>query len=106
MSENAIELTSADFDKKTSKGKWVIDFWAPWCGPCKMMGPHFDAAALEMKGKVNFAKLNVDENQDISERFEVMSIPTMVFLNDGDQVNRASGALPKEQIKRLAEESF
>jgi len=106
MSENAIELTSSNFVKETSKGKWVIDFWAEWCGPCKMMGPHFDAVALEMKGKVKFAKVNVDENQDISERFEIMSIPTMVFLNDGDQVNRASGAMPKEQIKRLAEESF
>lgn len=106
MSENITELTSDNFDSKTSKGKWVIDFWAPWCGPCKMMTPHFEAAAKDMHGKVNFAKVNLDENQDIAEKFEVMSIPTLVFMNDGEQVNRASGAMPKDEIKKLAEESF
>jgi thioredoxin 1 len=96
---NVIELSEADFDNKTKEGVWVIDFWAPWCGPCKMMSPNFEKASLEMDGKANFAKINVDGNIDISAKFEVMSIPTMLILKDGAEISRRVGLLTEQQIR-------
>lgn len=106
MSENTETLTTGNFDSAISKGNWVIDFWAGWCGPCKMMAPQFDAAAKDMKGKVNFGKVDVDAEPDLAGRFEVMSIPTLLFIKDGEQVNRFSGAIPKDEIILMAKESF
>ena len=106
MSENVDTLTTGNFDSAISKGKWVIDFWAEWCGPCKMMAPQFEAAAKDLKGKVNFAKVDVDAEPDLAGRFEIMSIPTLLFIQDGEQVNRFSGAIPKDEIALMAKESF
>jgi len=106
MSENTETLTIDNFDSAISKGKWVIDFWAEWCGPCKMMAPQFEAAAKELKGKVNFGKVDVDAQPDLAGRFEVMSIPTLLFINEGEQVNRYSGAIPKDEITLMTKESF
>ena len=80
MSEHTIELTDENFDSKIKEGNWVVDFWASWCGPCRMMEPHFEEAAKEMKGKVNFGKVNVEEAQDLASRFMVMSIPTIIYF--------------------------
>lgn len=106
MGESTIELTDSNFDAKTAKGNWVIDFWAEWCGPCRMMAPHFEKAAAKMKGKVNFGKVDVEANQELASRFEVMSIPTTLFIKNKEQVNRISGALPEEEILSLVDESF
>lgn len=104
MTENVTELTSEDFNDFVGDGKAVIDFWAPWCGPCKMMGPIFAEAAKDLKDKAKFGKVNVDENSDLAQRFQVMSIPTMIFFNDGRQVERAVGLMPKEEIAKKVKE--
>lgn len=106
MSENTINLNEDNFDEKIKKGNWVIDFWAEWCGPCKMMGPHFEVAAREMKGKVNFGKINIEESSELAGRFEVMSIPTIIYFKDGEQVNRTSGAMPSDEIVAACQENF
>jgi len=106
MTENTTELNDKNFDKNISKGDWVVDFWAEWCGPCKMMAPHFEAAAKLMKGKVHFGKVNVEEAQELAQRFMVMSIPTLIYFKNGEQVNRTAGAMPSDEIAANAKDSF
>ena len=106
MSDNIIELNEKNFDSSIKKGKWIIDFWAEWCGPCKIMKPHFEATAREFKGKVNFAEVNVDENYKIANKFDIMSIPTTILFNDGEIVHATTGALNKSQIINLVNEMF
>jgi len=77
----------------------LLDCWAPWCGPCRMVGPVIDQLAKEFAGKVKFAKLNVDENPATSANYNIMSIPTMLLFNDGKMVNSLVGALPKAEIE-------
>ena len=101
-----IELNGENFDKHISKGNWVIDFWAEWCGPCKIMAPHFLEASKEFKGKVNFGKVDVDAENELAGRFQVMSIPTTIFFKDREQVNRAVGAMPKDAIVGQIKNSF
>lgn len=105
MSKNTTELTEDNFDAKIKKGKWVVDFWAAWCGPCRMMAPEFEAAAAEEKG-INFGKVDVDAQQALAEKYSIVSIPTMVFFKDGKQVNQLSGAMPKKSIIEAAKKSF
>lgn len=78
----------------------VVDCWAPWCGPCRAMGPVIDALAKEMKGQIAFGKLNTDQNPQTSLRFQIEAIPTLLVFRDGDLVDRHVGARPKEDLKR------
>lgn len=77
----------------------LLDCWAPWCGPCRIVGPIIDQLAKEFAGKVKFAKLNVDENPATSAKYNIMSIPTMLLFKDGEMVNSLVGALPKAEIE-------
>lgn len=101
MADNVIELTNADFKEKVvdSGEKFVVDFWAPWCGPCLMMAPVFEELAGEYAGKVSFGKLNVDEAQDVAAEFGVMSIPTMIVFSGGKEAKRLIGAQQKDALK-------
>lgn len=105
MSKRIAEVTEDNFDEFISKGNAIIDFYADWCGPCKIMKPHFDKAADKMTG-VNFGKVDVDKNMDLAGRYRVMSIPTTIFFKDKEQVDRASGVLTTEDIERKANEAF
>ena len=98
MVTNLTELDKKNFDKFVKEDKVVVDFWAPWCGPCKIMAPIFHEVAKEMDGKTKFAKVNVDDNLELAQRFDVMSIPTTIFFRDGQQVDRIIGAVGKEQL--------
>jgi len=99
-------LSDAVFDEKTGTGNWLVDFWAPWCGPCKAMGPILDEIATEQKGILKVGKMNVDENPTTPPKFGVMSIPTMVFLKDGKEVGRKIGAISKESVMAEMEKAF
>jgi thioredoxin 1 len=106
MGENIVELNEQSFNSTVVKGKWVIDMWTEWCGPCKIMEPHFEAVACELKGKAHFGKVNVDDNYALAERFGIMSVPTTLFLKDGELVHISVGALSKEQIIELVKENL
>ena len=95
-----IELGDADFDAVTAGTELpvLVDFWAPWCGPCRTMAPQFEQAARELKGRALFVKVNSDDHPKVSQRFAIRSIPTLVRLQRGQEVARRSGALPAAQI--------
>ena len=99
------ELNSTNFDKEISEDKTIVDFWAEWCGPCKMLGPIYEELSNEMTN-INFTKVNVDENQDLAAKAQVRGIPTMVLYKDGKEVSRIVGFLPKDQLKSKIEEVF
>ncbi len=99
------ELTLDTFDETiASATPTLVDFWAPWCGPCRALSPVVEEIAGEMAGTINVAKCNVDDNQDLAMRFHVMSIPTLVLFKNGQEIGRTVGAMPKvrlfEEIKR------
>jgi thioredoxin 1 len=98
-----IELTDAKFDQDMAEfeGLTVVDFWAPWCGPCRMVAPVIEELAGEMEGQVRFAKVNVDENQAIAQRYQVRSIPTIGFFMGGEPVGAVVGAHPKAALKQV-----
>jgi thioredoxin 1 len=100
MSANVITITSDTFDEtiKSSSTAVVVDFWAEWCGPCKMIAPILEEIASEHAGKVQVAKLNVDDNPDLARRFDVMSIPTLIVFKDGEAQKRLVGAKGKGQL--------
>ncbi len=104
LSGEPVELTDANFDAVTSKTDLpvVVDFWAPWCGPCRMMAPAFEQAAAQLKGRAILVKVNSDDNPRTAARFGIRSIPTLVKLSQGRETSRRSGALPAGQIVAFA----
>ena len=98
---STLHLTSENFDEVAGSGRVLVDFWADWCGPCKMLGPIIDNLAVEFEGRVKVAKVNVDSEKELARRFKVMSIPTVVIFNDGVEVKRIVGV--KEKGEYVAE---
>ena len=84
----------------------VVDFWAPWCGPCRMVSPRVEELSREYEGRVRFAKMNTDDNEMTAAQFGIQSIPTLVIFNNGREVNRLVGFAPKEQLKRQIDRSL
>ena len=108
MSENGkpVEVTDANFatEIEEAKGLAIVDFWAAWCGPCRVVAPVIDELAKEYAGKVKVAKLDVDSNQRTTVRFNVRSIPSILFFRDGKHVDTVIGAVPKAHLERKIEE--
>lgn len=100
MAENTIAITDASFDASVVKSSVpvLVDFWAPWCGPCVAIGPVLESLAQEYKGKLTIAKMNVDENANIPASFGVRSIPYMALFKDGKLVDSIVGAVPKTKL--------
>ena len=103
MSDKVLHVTSANFEAEVlrSSEPVLVDFWAAWCPPCRMIAPAVEALAQEYEGKAKVAKLDVDENPDLAERYGVQSIPTLLVFKDGQVVEQRIGALPKAEMARM-----
>jgi thioredoxin 1 len=101
-SQATLHLTEAAFDKTLAEqqGAVIVDFWAEWCGPCKAIAPTLEELAAEYAGRVTIAKVNVDEHPGLAARFQVRSIPTLLFFKGGQVIDQVIGAVPKAQIKK------
>ncbi|BEG56668.1 Thioredoxin TrxA [Helicobacter sp. NHP21005] len=94
-----IELTNENFDIETKEGAVIVDFWAPWCGPCKMLSPIIDELTGEYAGRAKVCKVNTDEQEELAARHGIRSIPTILYMKDGEVVNQTVGALSKQSLK-------
>ncbi|HCZ8360523.1 TPA: thioredoxin [Staphylococcus aureus] len=96
-----VKVTDADFDSKVESGVQLVDFWATWCGPCKMIAPVLEELAADYEGKADILKLDVDENPSTAAKNEVMSIPTLIVFKDGQPVDKVVGFQPKENLAEV-----
>lgn len=101
MAEGVVEATTETWEKEVlnAPGLVMVDFWAVWCGPCRMIAPTVEELAKEYAGKVKVVKLNTDENPDVASRYKIMGIPTIMFFKNGQKVDQIVGAVPKSHIK-------
>jgi len=105
MAEGILDVTSTTWDTEVIKAQGIVmvDFWAPWCAPCRMVSPTVEELAKEYQGRMKFMKLNTDENPDIASKYNIMGIPTLMFFKDGRSVDSIVGAVPKQQLKSKIE---
>jgi thioredoxin 1 len=105
MAEGIQEVTSSTWDSDVLKyqGLVMIDFWAAWCGPCRIVTPTIEELAKEYTGKIKVMKLNTDDNPDIASKYNIMGIPTLMFFKDGRKLDQIVGAVPKQQLKEKIE---
>ncbi len=101
--DKVLHISDDEFDNKVLKNTLpcLVDFWAPWCGPCKAIGPVIDELAEEFDGKINIAKMNVDDNPATPGKFSIRAIPTLILFKDGEVVDKVTGAVGKSQLVDL-----
>lgn len=100
-----VKLNKDNFEKEVSSGSWLVDFWAGWCGPCKMLSPVIDEISEEEDG-FKVGKIEISEERELAQKFGVMSIPTLVLFKEGREVDRLIGAYPKESIVSWVKEKL
>lgn len=102
----SVTITNTTFDKEVIQSTIpvIADFWAEWCAPCKMVAPVLEEISKEYEGKLKVAKINVDENQELAEKYQIVSIPTLLVIKDGDIIKKQVGAIPKHAILDLVSE--
>jgi len=105
MSEKVLTITKDNFEKEVLQSDIpvLVDFWAAWCGPCRMVAPIVDQIANEFEGRVRVGKVNVDDENELAQRYRVMSIPTLIVFKDGKLVDSAIGARSKEDLSNMLE---
>jgi len=103
MAEGIVNVTTATWDKEVLEAKdlVMVDFWAVWCGPCRIIAPTVEELAKEYQGKLKVAKLNTDENPEIASKYKIMGIPTVIFFKGGEKLDQVVGAVPKSQLKSM-----
>lgn len=103
MKKMTLKITKDNFESEVVNSDLpvLIDFWAAWCGPCKMIGPKVEELSVELDGKAKICKVNVDEEMSLAQKFGIMSIPTLVIVKDGKEVNRVVGVRDKSELKSL-----
>ena len=108
MGDNVLKITDANFESEVKKSTVpaLVDFWAEWCGPCRLMGPILDKLAPVYQGKLKIGKLNVDENQDAPTQFGVMNIPTMILFKDGKEAVRFIGAMSETDLRNKIDKAL
>jgi len=96
-----LHLTKANFDETIAQGTVMVDFWASWCGPCRMLAPTIDALGEKYEGKAKICKVDVDAEPELARRFGVMSIPTVIVFRDGIEVSKSVGVRPMEELEKM-----
>jgi len=108
MGANVAEFTDSNFDSEVlqANGPVLVDFWAPWCGPCRSVAPIVEELASHYQGKVKVAKINVDDSPEVAQKFMVTSIPTFILFKNGEAADRTMGAMPKGQFQQFIDRNL
>jgi len=106
MSDLVKHISDAEFPAEVAQGVTLVDFWAPWCGPCRQIAPILDELAAEFQGKAKIVKINVDDNPGVASQFGIQSIPTLLLFKNGEKVDQKVGGQPKNNLKALIESAL
>ena len=106
MSDLIANISDAEFETAIASGATLVDFWAPWCGPCKAIAPLLEELAGEYGEKLKIVKINIDDHKDVAERFGIMSIPTLLLFKDAQLVDKKVGGGPKAALKTLIDKAL